>query len=82
MDNIIKCRFLRDGEPVGKEYSYLTRDAVSIGDVVQAETQKGAADLIVTALDVPGEEVESFKDRLKYITVKSECRKSNVESLE
>ena len=65
--NIIKCRFLRDGEPYGREYSYLTQQPVVVGDVVQAETQRGVADLVVTALNVPEAEVESFKDKLKYI---------------
>lgn len=67
MSNIIKARFLRDGEPYGREYSYLTKEPVAVGDVVQAETQRGTADLVVTALNVPEEEVEAFKDKLKYI---------------
>lgn len=71
MDNIIKCRFLRDGEPYGREYSYLTKEPVEVGDKVIAETQRGAADLVVTALNVPAEEVESFKDKLKYIIGKA-----------
>lgn len=65
--SIIKCRFLRDGEPMGREYSYLTNVPVAVGDVVQAETQRGVADLVVTALNVPEAEVESFKDKLKCI---------------
>lgn len=67
MDNIIKCRFLRDCEPYGREYSYLTKEPVAVGDIVQVETQRGVADTVVTALNVPAAEVESFKDRLKYI---------------
>ena len=67
MLNIIKARFLRDGEPYGREYSYLTQQPVAVGDIVQAETQRGVADLVVTALNVPEEEVEAFKDKLKYI---------------
>lgn len=67
MSNIIKCRFTRDGEPYGREYSYLTKEPVAVGDMVQAETQHGVADLVVTALNVPEAEVESFKDKLKYI---------------
>lgn len=67
MSNIIKARFLRDGEPYGREYSYLTKEPVAVGDVVQAETQRGVADLVVTGLNVPEEEVADFKDRLKYI---------------
>ena len=67
MLNIIKARFLRDGEPYGREYSYLTQQPVAVGDIVQAETRQGVADLVVTALNVPEEEVEAFKDKLKYI---------------
>ena len=65
--NIIKCRFLRDGEPYGKEYSYLTKQPVAVGDIVQAETQNGVADLVVTSTNVPLAEVEGFKHKLKYI---------------
>lgn len=67
MKEIIKARFLRDGEPYGREYSYLTNEPVAVGDLVQAETARGVADLVVTALNVPEEEVEAFKDKLKYI---------------
>lgn len=67
MKGIIKCRFLRDGEPYGREYSYLTNQPVAVGDIVQVETQRGEADVVVTALNVPEAEVESFKDKLKYI---------------
>lgn len=67
MKDIIKCRFLKDGEPTGREYSYLTNQPVAVGDIVQAETRQGEADLVVTAVNVPEEEVEAFKDKLKYI---------------
>ncbi|WP_405379365.1 DUF5839 family protein [Phascolarctobacterium sp.] len=70
MSNIIRCRFLRDGEPYGREYSYLTKEPVAVGDIVEADTQRGTADLVVTALNVPEAEVESFKDKLKYIVGK------------
>lgn len=70
MGNIIKCRFLRDGEPYGREYSYLTKEPVAVGDIVEADTQRGTADLVVTELNVPEAEVESFKDKLKYIVGK------------
>lgn len=65
--NIIKARFLRDCKPYGMEYSYLIQEPVAVGDLVQAETQRGVADLIVTAVNVPEEEVQKFKDRLKFI---------------
>ena len=64
---IIKCRFTKDGEPYGREYSYLTNQPVEVGNLVQVETQRGVADCVVTELNVPFEEVESFNDKLKYI---------------
>ena len=70
--NIIKCRFLKDGEPYGREYSYLTQKPVAVGDVVEVETQRGVADVVVTAINVPEAEVESFKDKLKYIIGKKQ----------
>ena len=75
MKDIIKCRFLRDGEPYGREYSYLTNQPVAVGDIVQVETQRGEADVVVTALNVPEAEVESFKDKLKYIIGKKPAEK-------
>jgi uncharacterized Zn finger protein len=67
MANIIKVRFTKDGEPYGREYSYLTNTPVAVGDAVQVETQRGVADVVVTALNVPEEEVAEYKDKLKYI---------------
>ncbi len=67
MANIIKVRFTRGGEPYGREYSYLTNIPVAVDDVVQVETQRGVADVVVTALNVPEEEVAEYKDKLKYI---------------
>lgn len=67
MDNIIKARFLKDGEPMGREYTYLSKEAVEVGVKVTADTQHGEADLVVTAINVPESECEAFKDRLKYI---------------
>jgi len=80
MDNIIKCRFTRDSEPYGREYSYLTKEAVEIGDMVQAETQHGLADLVVRGLKVPEAEVENFKDKLKYIIGKKPKVKASCET--
>lgn len=70
--NVIKCKFLMDGKPISKEYSYLTKVPVQIGDIVQADTVHGVADLVVTGVNVPAEEVESIKDKLKYIIRKKE----------
>lgn len=73
--NLIKVRFLRDGQPSGREYTYISKSAVEVGDTVQireAEDGKDTPKGIVTAINVPESEVESFKDRLKSIVGKIE----------
>lgn len=64
MTNIIKLRFLHDGEPKGREYAYFTPAPVSIGDTVSIDDNKKG---IVTAVDVPEEEIAAFRDRAKTI---------------
>ncbi len=74
--NLVKLRFLRDGKPQGREYSYISKEKVEVGDIVVvrepdspgAEAPKG----IITMIDVPEAEVEKFKDRLKTIVGKAE----------
>lgn len=62
---IIKARFLRDGEPYGKDYTYLSDTAVMVGDTVMlTDTAQG----IVTAVNVLEEEVAAFRDKLKKIS--------------
>lgn len=73
--NLIKLRFLRDGEPAGKEYTYISKAELAVGDTVQvreAEEGKDAPKGIVTAVNVPESAVEAFKDRLKEIVGKIE----------
>ena len=59
--NLVKLRFLRDGKPQGREYSYISKAKVEVGDIV-----------VVREPDSPGAEVEAFKDRLKEIVGKVE----------
>jgi len=74
--NLVKLRFLRDGKPQGREYSYISKEKVEVGDIVVirepdypgAEAPKG----IITMVDVPESEVEKFRDRLKEIIGKIE----------
>lgn len=75
MTNLIKLRFLRDGQPQGKEYTYIGKAYLAVGDTVQvreAEEGKEAPKGIVTAVNVPESAVEAFKDRLKEIVGKIE----------
>lgn len=70
MSNLIKVKFNKNGEPSGREYTYLSDDKLEIGDVVvirAADGEKEAQTGTVTSVDVPESEVESFKDKLKSI---------------
>jgi len=74
--NLVKLRFLRDGKPQGREYTYISKVKVEVGDIVvvrkqdspRAEAPKG----VITMVDVPESAVEEFKDRLKEIIGKAE----------
>lgn len=67
MTNIIKLRFLRAGEPSGREYTYFTPCEVAVGDLVEIDGKQGISQGVVTAIDVPEEEIAPFRDRAKTI---------------
>jgi hypothetical protein len=71
MTNIIKLRFLRAGQPSGREYTYFTPCVVAEGDTVELEGKQGIVEGIVTAIDVPEEEIAPFRDRAKTIIGKA-----------
>lgn len=60
---LIKVKFIKNGNPSGKEYAYRSSIPVSIGDLVELSNGTG----IVTEVDVPESEVEAFKDKVKEI---------------
>lgn len=60
----IKVKFLKNGEPHGREYTYKATFPVCVGQEV---ILPGGGNGIVTEIDVPEEEVESFKGRIKEI---------------
>ena len=72
MTNIIKLKFLHDGAPQGREYTYFTPIPVTVGDTVAIDEKKQG---IVTAVDVPDEEIAAFRDRAKTILGKSTPQK-------
>lgn len=59
----IKARYLKNDLPVGKEYTFGSNELVKPGDVVKV----GNAKAVVTNVNVPDEEVESFRDKLKMV---------------
>lgn len=82
--NLVKLKFLRNGEPSGREYTYISKSEVTVGDTVivrEAEPGKDAPKGIITAVNVPESEVENFKDKLKAIVGKVE-ETVNIEELD
>lgn len=71
---IIKCRFLKNSVPYGKEYTYRSAENVAVGDYVQVNPM---ATGIVTAVNVPEDEIAAFVDKIKTITGKIEEDKEN-----
>lgn len=67
MKNIIKVRFNKGGQPMGREYSYLSPIEVEVGDIVEMETRGAVAKGTVTQINVPAAEIEPFKDKIKSI---------------
>ena len=72
--NIIKLRFVRGGQPSGREYTYFTPVDVEVGDLVEMEAREGIAKGIITQIDVPEEEIAPFKDRAKTIIGKAQIK--------
>lgn len=69
--NVIKLRFLKNGAPSGREYTYFTPCKVSVGDYVEAPSTSGTSTAVVTAVNVPEAEIAPFRDRAKTIIGKS-----------
>ncbi|MDO4298846.1 MAG: hypothetical protein Q4C59_10305 [Lachnospiraceae bacterium] len=71
--NVIKLRYLRAGEPSGREYTFFTPEQVEIGDLVDVEilSEESRSHGIVTAVNVPYAEIEPFNDRARAIIGKT-----------
>lgn len=66
---LIKVRFLKNGLPTGRPYTYKSNVAVKPGDTVEINKKTQA---VVIDNDVLEEEVIAFKDQLKEILGKVE----------
>lgn len=78
--NLVKLKFLRNGEPSGREYTYISKSDVAVGDTVivrEAEEGKEAPKGVITAINVPESEVEKFRDKLKEIVGKAPVKESD-----
>lgn len=78
MQKLIYCKFLdHEGDPRGRDYTYLTDTEVQVGDFVEVEVVGNSSDfepkkkrVVVTRVDVKPEDIqgyESFKDKIKKI---------------
>ena len=60
----IKVKFLKNGEPHGREYTYKATFPVRVGQEVLLP---GGGNGVVTEINVPEKDMESFKDMIKEI---------------
>ena len=65
---LIKARYLKNGEIIGREYAFYTDILVKPGDTVEV----GKAQAVVTKVNVPEESILPFRDNLKKIDRKVE----------
>ena len=65
---IIKARYLKNNEIIGREYAFYTDILVKPGDTVEV----GKAQAVVTKVNVPEESILLFRDKLKKIDRKVE----------
>lgn len=71
--NVIKLKYLRGGQPSEREYTFFTPEPVEVGDIVDIAvvSPDNTSQGMVTAVNVPLEEIEAFKDRAKTIIGKA-----------
>lgn len=60
----IKVKFLKNGEPNGREYTYKVTFPVCVGQEV---ILPGGGNGVVTEINVPEESVATFADKVKEI---------------
>ncbi len=71
--NLVKVKFLKDGIPAGREYTYWSGIDLKPDDIVEIPHARAVPDGTpymrgeVTKIDVHETEVEAFKDKVKTI---------------
>lgn len=65
--NVIKLKFVRAGQPSGREYTYFSNTDVAVGDLVEMDGKTGISQGVVTQINVPEEEIAPFKAVAKTI---------------
>ena len=76
MTNVIKVKFIRNGQPSGRAYTYYTPEQVAVGDIVSLASNDGIVRGIVTQVNVPAEEIAAFGDKAKAILGKAAAKEN------
>lgn len=72
----IKIKFIKNEKPSEREYTYLSQIPIEVGDLV--ELPSGGIG-VVTEVNVPEEEVDPYKDKIKEISGRKESIKEKIE---
>lgn len=77
--NIVKARYFSEttGEESEKEYIYFTEEPLEIGDIVQCPVRDTIKKAKVSAINVPDDAIESFRDKVKTIPAGSKLVNQN-----
>ena len=62
--DLVKVKFLKNGKPYGRAYTYETPVKVEVGNLVQINEDSVGE---VVEVNVPISEIENFRDKLKSI---------------
>lgn len=62
--NLVKVKFLKNGKPYGRAYTYESPVKVEVGNLVQIN-EDSIGEVVET--NVPVSEIENFRDKLKSI---------------
>lgn len=65
---LIKARYIKNGEPAGREYTFISEEDCKVDDIVCVGSAKAA----VTKVNVPEEDILPFRDKLKKVDKKVE----------
>jgi hypothetical protein len=67
MPEIVKVKYIKDGQPSGQEYSYFSEAVLTVGDLVTVPAKWGTSKAQVTAINVPESEIEAIKTVMRTI---------------
>jgi len=73
LPDIVKVRYYSQtsGEASEREYTYFTEESLEVGDIIMVPVRDGTKKVVVSAVDIPDAEIESFRDKVKTISAGS-----------